>query len=295
MPTRSAGRSSGSVSSRTRRGASPARPAGGGGGRRRAPRAGRGQGRRHDRGHAVGRGRGRGRSGARLHRGTERRDTRAARPGVTPRRRGERPLLPGEGRARGALPPSRVLRPPAPRRAGRGRKGRAPGRRPARAARRAPGLERTAGMHVVLVAPEIPQNTGSIGRLCLATATTPHLIDPLGFTIDDRHLRRAGLDYWPHVRLPRHPAREAFLAARPPGRLLCFSARAARSYTTVRFRADDLLVFGSESRGLPAAIRSAHAEATFGIPLASEHVRSLNLATAVAIVLYEALRQQGKV
>jgi tRNA (cytidine/uridine-2'-O-)-methyltransferase len=150
-------------------------------------------------------------------------------------------------------------------------------------------------MHVVLVAPEIPQNTGSIGRLCVATSSTLHLIDPLGFTIDDRHLRRAGLDYWRHVRMVRHPSWEAFEAARPAGRLLCFSARAARSYTTMRYREDDLLVFGGESRGLPPAIRAAHADATFGIPLASEHVRSLNLANAVAIVLYEALRQQGKV
>ncbi len=110
-------------------------------------------------------------------------------------------------------------------------------------------------MHVVLVAPEIPQNTGSIGRLCVATGTTLHLIDPLGFTIDDRHLRRAGLDYWPHVDLVRHPDWDAFLARRPGGRLLCFSARAARSYTTLRYREDDLLVFGSESRGLPRALR----------------------------------------
>lgn len=150
-------------------------------------------------------------------------------------------------------------------------------------------------MHIVLVAPEIPQNTGSIGRLCVATGTTLHLIDPLGFTIDDRHVRRAGLDYWRHVRLVRHPNWEAFTAARPPGRLLCFSARASRSYTTLRYREDDCLVFGSESRGLPPALRAAHAEHLFGIPLASEHVRSLNLATAVAVVLYEALRQQGKV
>jgi tRNA (cytidine/uridine-2'-O-)-methyltransferase len=150
-------------------------------------------------------------------------------------------------------------------------------------------------MHVVLVAPEIPQNTGSIGRLCVATDTTLHLIDPLGFTIDDRHLRRAGLDYWPHVRVVRHADWQAFLAACPPGRILCFSARAPRSYTTLRYRDDDLLVFGCESRGLPPAIRAAHADATFGIPLASEHVRSLNLANAVSIVLYEALRQQGKV
>ena len=150
-------------------------------------------------------------------------------------------------------------------------------------------------MHVVLVAPEIPQNTGSIGRLCVATASTLHLVDPLGFTIDDRHLRRAGLDYWPHVDWHRHSSWDRFVAHRPPGRLVCFSARAPRSYTTVRYRPDDVLVFGNESRGLPAALRGAYADTTFGIPLASEHVRSLNLATAVAIVLYEALRQQGKV
>jgi len=150
-------------------------------------------------------------------------------------------------------------------------------------------------MHIVLVAPEIPQNTGSIGRLCVATGSTLHLIDPLGFTIDDRHLRRAGLDYWRHVHVIRHPSWEAFQTARPAGRVLCFSARAARSYTTLRYREDDLLVFGAESRGLPPAIRAEHADALFGIPLASEHVRSLNLANAVAIVLYEALRQQGKV
>jgi tRNA (cytidine/uridine-2'-O-)-methyltransferase len=150
-------------------------------------------------------------------------------------------------------------------------------------------------MHVVLVAPEIPQNTGSIGRLCLATGTTLHLLDPLGFQIDDRQLRRAGLDYWPHVRVVRHRSWEDFLARRPPGRLLCFSARASRSYSTLAYREDDLLVFGGESRGLPPAIRGAHPDALFRIPIASEHVRSLNLATSVAVVLYEALRQQGKV
>jgi tRNA (cytidine/uridine-2'-O-)-methyltransferase len=147
-------------------------------------------------------------------------------------------------------------------------------------------------VHVVLVAPEIPQNTGSIGRLCVATDTTLHLVDPLGFVIDDRHVRRAGLDYWEHVRLARHATWEAFLATRPPGRLLCFSARSERPYTAVRFRPDDLLVFGGESRGLPPAIRAAHADDTYGIPIRSPHVRSLNLANAVAIVLYEAIRQQ---
>lgn len=146
-------------------------------------------------------------------------------------------------------------------------------------------------MHVVLVAPEIPQNTGSIGRLCVATGTTLHLVDPLGFVIDDRHLRRAGLDYWPHVALVRHPSWETFLTTRPPGRLLCFSARSDRPYTTVRFCGDDLLVFGGESRGLPRAIRDAHAADTYGIPIRTPHVRSLNLANAVAIVLFEAIRQ----
>lgn len=151
-------------------------------------------------------------------------------------------------------------------------------------------------MHVVLVAPEIPQNTGSIGRLCVATETTLHLIDPLGFIVDDKHVRRAGLDYWEHVRLARHASWEAFLAARPPGRLLLFAARPpGSSYTTVHYRDDDILVFGSESRGLPTAIRAAHPEAVHTIPIYSPYVRSLNLANAVAIVLYEALRQQGAV
>lgn len=146
-------------------------------------------------------------------------------------------------------------------------------------------------MHVVLLAPEIPQNTGSIGRLCLAADTTLHLVEPLGFSLDDKHVRRAGLDYWPHVRLRVHRDWEAFLAERPPGRLLCFAARAPRRYTEVRYRADDVLVFGCESRGLPPAVRDAHREATYGIPLASPQVRSLNLATAVGVVLFEARRQ----
>lgn len=151
-------------------------------------------------------------------------------------------------------------------------------------------------MHVVLVAPEIPQNTGSIGRLCVATGTPLHLIDPLGFLVDDKHVRRAGLDYWEHVALTRHPTWEAFREARPGGRLLLFAARPpGPSYTTIGFREDDVLVFGSESRGLPQSIRDAHPDATYSIPIRSPHVRSLNLANAVAIVLYEALRQLGAV
>src|SRR5262245_29534827 len=98
-------------------------------------------------------------------------------------------------------------------------------------------------VHVVLLAPEIPQNTGSIGRLCVASDTMLHLIEPLGFVIDDKHLRRAGLDYWQHVRLAVHSGWEQFLAARPAGRLLLFAARAPRRYTEVRYRPDDVLVF----------------------------------------------------
>ena len=146
-------------------------------------------------------------------------------------------------------------------------------------------------MHVVLVAPEIPQNTGSIGRLCVATDSMLHLIEPLGFVIDDKHLRRAGLDYWQHVRIAVHASWDAFCAARPGGRLLLFAARAPRLHTQIRYRPDDVLVFGCESRGLPASLRAEHADATYGIPIASRHVRSLNLATAVAVVLFEAQRQ----
>jgi tRNA (cytidine/uridine-2'-O-)-methyltransferase len=148
---------------------------------------------------------------------------------------------------------------------------------------------------VVLVAPEIPPNTGSIGRLCVATGTPLHVIEPLGFVIDDKHLRRAGLDYWPHVQLHRWPDWQTFDVDRRPGRLLGFTAHAPRSYTSVAYRDDDLLVFGGESRGLPDSIRERHADALYGIPIASPHVRSLNLATAVGIVLFEALRQLGHV
>jgi tRNA (cytidine/uridine-2'-O-)-methyltransferase len=148
-------------------------------------------------------------------------------------------------------------------------------------------------VHVVLVAPEIPQNTGSIGRLCLATGTMLHLVEPLGFVIDDRHLRRAGLDYWRHVDVRRYASWEAFERARPPGRLWCFSARATRAYTDVAYREDDVLVFGRESDGLPELLRRAHEDRLLALPLWSPHVRSLNLANTVGIVLYEARRQLG--
>jgi tRNA (cytidine/uridine-2'-O-)-methyltransferase len=150
-------------------------------------------------------------------------------------------------------------------------------------------------MHIVFVEPEIPPNTGTTARLCAATNTSLHLVGPLGFSLEDRYLKRAGLDYWPHVDVHYYPHWDDFLRRRPPGRLLAFSARAARSYTQVRYEPTDLFVFGSETRGLPEDIRTALADSLYTIPIHSLHVRSLNLANAAAIVLYEALRQLGKV
>ena len=149
-------------------------------------------------------------------------------------------------------------------------------------------------MHIVFVEPEIPPNTGTTARLCAATNTTLHLVGPLGFSLEDRYLKRAGLDYWPYVDVHPYPHWENFLLRRPPGRLLAFSARATCSYTRVQYRSDDLLVFGSETRGLPEHIRTALADSLYTIPMEGEHVRSLNLSNAAAIVLYEALRQLGK-
>ena len=150
-------------------------------------------------------------------------------------------------------------------------------------------------MHVVLVEPEIPPNTGSIARLCAATNTPLHLVAPLGFTIDDKHLKRAGLDYWKYVDVRLHNSWQDFLQKHGSGRLLFFSKRAKISYTKARFQEEDFLVFGPETRGLPQEILDAHQERSYCIPMMGQGVRSLNLSNAVSIVLYEALRQLGKV
>lgn len=151
------------------------------------------------------------------------------------------------------------------------------------------------GLAVVLVHPEIPPNTGNIGRLCAATLTQLHLIEPLGFSLDDRYLRRAGLDYWPHLRLATHSSWDAFQGSAGGRRRIYLSARGERSYLTAPLSGDDELdlVFGCETRGLPAEISSADPDQVYRIPIAHPAVRSLNLANAVAIVLYEALRQRG--
>ncbi len=150
-------------------------------------------------------------------------------------------------------------------------------------------------MHIVFVEPEIPPNTGTTARLCAATQTTFHLVGPLGFSLEDRYLKRAGLDYWAYVDVLVYESWSDFLARRPTGRLLAFSAHAERSYTQASYAEDDLLVFGSETRGLSETIRTEFTDTLYTIPMQGEQVRSLNLSSAAAIVLYEALRQLGKV
>ena len=147
------------------------------------------------------------------------------------------------------------------------------------------------GLHVALWEPEIPPNTGNIARLCAATGTPLHLIGRLGFRLDDRSLRRAGCDYWHAVEVHRHATLEEFEGGYTGQRLYCFSARASESYTSVRYQRGDVLLFGSESQGLPDTLLQRHAGRILTIPMLGTAVRSLNLATAVGIVLYEALRQ----
>jgi tRNA (cytidine/uridine-2'-O-)-methyltransferase len=147
-------------------------------------------------------------------------------------------------------------------------------------------------LHVALWEPEIAPNTGNVGRLCVATGTPLHLIGRVGFHLNERSLRRAGLDYWDHVDLRRYVTFDDFFLALPQSRIICFSAHAQRIYTEIRFAEEDCLLFGSESRGLPHEILRRHAATTVTIPMPAGKVRSLNLATAVGIALYEALRQQ---
>ncbi|SFM65237.1 tRNA (cytidine(34)-2'-O)-methyltransferase [Thermodesulforhabdus norvegica] len=146
-------------------------------------------------------------------------------------------------------------------------------------------------VRVVLYRPEIPQNTGNIARTCAATRTPLHLIRPLGFHLSDRHLKRAGLDYWPYVDLHIHESFSDFLETVRPGRCVLFSTRGKMLYTDWRFNIDDCLVFGSETSGLPRELLEDPSYPVIRIPHDRSRVRSLNLSTAVGIALYEALRQ----
>jgi tRNA (cytidine/uridine-2'-O-)-methyltransferase len=148
-------------------------------------------------------------------------------------------------------------------------------------------------MHVALVEPEIPPNTGNIARLCAATRVPLHIVGVTGFRLDDRAVRRAGLDYWPEVELQRHLDMAALGESLPEARFVYLTTKAERLYTDWRFEPDDCLVFGRETRGLPEDLLHANWERCLTIPMLNPNVRSLNLATAVAIVLYEALRQTG--
>jgi tRNA (cytidine/uridine-2'-O-)-methyltransferase len=146
-------------------------------------------------------------------------------------------------------------------------------------------------LHVVLVEPEIPPNTGNIGRLCLAADAVLHLIEPLGFDLDEKALRRAGLDYWEKVQVRQWPNWETFAAAQPAAaRFFFLTTKTTRAYWDEVFEKDDYLVFGRETRGLPEALLRAHEQQCLTIPMNPE-TRSLNLATSVGIVLYEAIRQ----
>lgn len=145
--------------------------------------------------------------------------------------------------------------------------------------------------NVVLVEPEIPPNTGNIGRLCLATGSTLHLIKPLGFSIDDRELKRAGLDYWKEVEVRMWDSLDALRQSlETNSRFFFFTTKSDRAYWDVAFEPGDFLVFGRETKGLPESLLAAHAEKLLTIPMRG--TRSLNLATAVGIVLFEAMRQQ---
>lgn len=148
-------------------------------------------------------------------------------------------------------------------------------------------------INIALVEPEIPPNTGNIARLCAATHTPLHIVGVAGFRLDERAVRRAGLDYWPEVQLLRHRDLDALGAALPGARFVYLSTKAETRYTDWEFSPGDCLVFGRETRGLPEELLRANWERCLTIPMLNPNVRSLNLATAVAIVLYEALRQTG--
>jgi len=154
------------------------------------------------------------------------------------------------------------------------------------------GVESSHPLHIVLVEPEIPPNTGNIGRLCVGAGVKLHLIEPLGFSLDETRLRRAGLDYWQHLDLKIWPSFAVYLeaAAEHGWRLLALSSKVRTSFLTAKFQAGDHLLFGRETRGLPESFLESGLALTFRIPMRKE-ARSYNLGNAVAIVLSEALRQ----
>jgi tRNA (cytidine/uridine-2'-O-)-methyltransferase len=148
--------------------------------------------------------------------------------------------------------------------------------------------------NIVLVEPEIPPNTGNIARLCAATGTVLHLVGKLGFSIDDKHLKRAGLDYWEYVTVRQWPDLATLQATAPPSRFFYLSTKATKSYLDAGFQAGDFIVFGKETKGLPEELLKENRDTAITIPMPAGAVRSLNLSTSAGIVLYEALRQTGR-
>ena len=146
--------------------------------------------------------------------------------------------------------------------------------------------------HIVLVEPEIPQNTGNIARTCAATGSTLHLVRPLGFELSDKYVRRAGLDYWPLVDVQVHNSLDEVFAALKGSRFFFFTTKAKKTYADIRYEKGDVLVFGKETAGLPEELLVEHKEACVRIPML-EGLRSLNLSNSAAIAVYEALRQNG--
>lgn len=147
-------------------------------------------------------------------------------------------------------------------------------------------------MHIVLVEPEIPANTGNISRTCAATGSVLHLVRPLGFSTDDRQLKRAGLDYWHLLDVRYHDSLQEVWDIHPDGRFFYLTTKGQQAYTEIVYQSEDFLVFGKETKGLPREVLEMHPTETLRIPILDE-ARSLNLSNSVAIVLYEALRQTG--
>jgi len=147
-------------------------------------------------------------------------------------------------------------------------------------------------MNIVLLEPEIPYNTGNIGRTCVATGTSLHLIEPLGFSTDDKHLKRAGLDYWKDLDLTYYDNFEHFMRQNPDAHIYMATTKARKTYTEVNYESDCFIMFGKESKGIPEEILLKHKEDCVRIPMLEKY-RSLNLSNSVAIVLYEALRQNN--
>ena len=153
-------------------------------------------------------------------------------------------------------------------------------------------MKREEPLNIVLLEPEIPANTGNIGRTCVATGTRLHLIDPLGFKLNDKMLKRAGMDYWEKLDYTRYTNYEDFLEKHPGAKIWLATTKAKHCYTDVTFKMDDFIMFGKESAGIPEEILVDHEEDCIRIPMGHD-IRSLNLSNSVAIVLYEALRQNG--